>query len=271
MSSFAMQRRWGPMPRPNKIMDYKPKDDSFIIISGPCSFESEKQINEIAKYVADSGATHLRSGIFRAGTWPPAKFGYIEKKAIESYANAALKNNLKNIIEVLNYEDWSFDFISDHCSAYQVGCRAMQHYQLLHKLGTKGKSVFLKRHPGTDIDEFLGAAEHLLVAGVKELFLIERGSVTHSKHVRWDLSLSMIGAVQAITKIPILADPSHGSGRRDLVPSLALAAVAAGANGVLIETHYDPDNSLSDHEQALGKNEYIELMAKMDRVRIALK
>ncbi|HLB42020.1 MAG TPA: N-acetylneuraminate synthase family protein [Gammaproteobacteria bacterium] len=268
MSEFSFKRVWGPVPSYPNVLSYQRPDDKFIVISGPCSVESEKQINFTAGYVAIQGATHLRGGVFRAGTYPGKNFGWINEDLIKSYSDAAKSAGLKNIIEVLDYRD--LDFISKYTDCFQVGCRQMQNYTLLRNLGAYKKPVFLKRHPGSTLDEFLGAAEHLLVGGVTELYLIERGSSTHLNHVRWDLSISMIPTIKNLTKIPIICDASHGTGRRDLVIPMALAGIAAGADGILVETHPDPDKSLSDAEQAIGFLEFRALMYKAKKVRSAI-
>lgn len=269
MSEFAHRRQWGPSPRYDYVKGYSHPNNDFTIISGPCSLELEYQINEIAKYVSEAGATHLRAGVFRAGTYLNKNYGLVDKYLVEAYANAAKKYGLKNIIEILDYEN-QIDQVKDYCTHFQVGCRQTQNYQLLKKLGKCGKPVFLKRHPGIKLDEFLGAADQLLANGVTEIYLIERGSVSHVDHVRWDLSISMIPAIQKICKIPILVDASHGTGRRDLVGAMTLAGVAAGANGCLIETHYEPEKSISDSEQCLGRFDYMKLMTKIQNLRTIL-
>ena len=275
MSDFTNKKTWGPTPRYNRVLNYKrpistmPKDN-FYIIAGPCSIEDKYQIDYIAKYVADSGATHLRGGVFRAGTYPGDSFGLIDLKLIEEYANAAERNGLKNIIEVLDYSDESFNTIKDMASCFQVGCRNMQNFTLLRKLGALEKTIFLKRHPGATLDEWLGAAEHLLIGEKCHPVLIERGSVSHVNHCRWDLSISMIPAVKKITSIPIICDPSHGTGRRDLVEPMALAGIAAGADGILIETHTTPELSLSDADQAIDEFSFKRLIYKANRLRTIL-
>jgi len=142
---------------------------------------------------------------------------------------------------------------------------------LLRKLGASNRPVFVKRNPGATLDEWLGAAEHVLTAGCKEIYLIERGSSSHLTHVRWDLSISLIPAIKAITKIPVIVDASHGTGRRDLVEPMTLAGVAAGAGGILVEVHEDPDKSLSDPDQAVTPKDFEILMSKVHKIRGVLK
>jgi 3-deoxy-7-phosphoheptulonate synthase len=271
MNEFAKRRTWGPTPRYPLVEAYEPPKRDFVVIAGPCSVENESQIRKLAFLLSDADATHLRGGVFRAGTYPGNNFGYVEAGLLGAYSSAAYLNFLQNIIEVLDYSANQLEKISKYCTCFQVGARSMQNYTLLRSLGHYGKPVFLKRHPGATLDEWLGAAEHVLTGGVKELYLIERGSSTHANHVRWDLSISMIPAVKAITKIPVIVDASHGTGRRDLVEPMTLAGVAAGAGGLLVEVHEDPSNSLSDPDQAITPEAFQELMVKVNKVREAIK
>ncbi len=274
LNEFALRRNWGPSFRCPKVLEYQPpasKQNAFTVIAGPCSVESIDQIHEAAETAETFGATHLRGGVYRAGTYPGSNFGYIQQELIAAFKDAANSNGLKNIIEVLDYSNESLPMIAAFADCFQVGCRQMQNYKLLRMLGSFGKPVFLKRHPGSTLNEWLGSAEHLLTGGVTELYLIERGSSTHMDHTRWDLSISMIPAVQAITQIPIIVDGSHGTGRRDLVEPMTLAGVAAGANGLLVEIHKDPANSLSDPDQAISYGSFKKLMGKVNAVRNAVK
>lgn len=272
-TDFAFRRVWGPAPKYPLVMAYEPPKDAleFITIAGPCSVESAEQIHPMADFVGRNGATHLRGGVFRAGTYPGKVFGYVEKELIQHYYGAAKFAKLKNVIEVLDYTDEKLDLVAGLCDVFQVGCRQMQNYTLLRKLGQFGKPVFLKRHPGSTLDEWLGAAEHLLAGGVKELCLIERGTSTHLNHVRWDLSLSLIPAAKALTKIPVICDASHGTGRRDLVEPMTLAGVAAGAKGILVEVHETPEKSLSDADQAVSPETFKSIMKKTKLIREAIK
>lgn len=267
MNEFAKQRSWGPTPKYDMVEKFEPYKRPFTVIAGPCSVESEEQIFTVAEAVSKH-ATHLRGGLFRAGTYKGKNFGWVDKDLFIASKSAAKKFKLKNIIEVLDYRD--LDWLDEYAACYQIGCRQMQNYTLLDVVGKTDKPVFLKRHPGATLDEFLGAAEYVLQAGCKELYLIERGSVGHFTHVRWDLSISMIPAIKAITKIPILVDASHGTGRRDLVKPMTLAGVAAGADGCLVECHPDPENSLSDAAQALSIKDFNDLMFRIDYLKGAL-
>lgn len=270
--NFSHNREWGPTPNYPLVKEYKRPNDDFVIISGSCSVESDYQVNSIARMVKHAGATHLRGGVFRAGTYPKqgAHFGWVDQELIKSFHEAAKSNGLKNIIEVLDYSEESFDKIVNFCDVFQVGARSQQNYSLLRKLGQYGKPVFLKRNTGCTVDEWLGSAEHLLIGGVKELYLIERGSSTLHNDVRWTPCIHTIPSVKSICDIPVIMDASHGTGRSDLVEPVTLAGVAAGASGILVETHEDPEMSLSDKEQAITPNEFQLLMKKVSKVREAI-
>lgn len=268
-SHFNGTRTWGPRPKYERVTSYKRMDNNHIFIAGPCSVEDKNQINTIAKLVKEAGANHLRGGVFRAGTYPSHKFGWVGKDLMEAYSKAARDNGLENIIEILDYSD--MDKVLPYANCLQVGARSMQNYSLLKKVAQTGKRVFLKRHPGSTLDEFLGSAEWLLYHGCTDVVLIERGSVGHVNHVRWDLSISMIPSVKLITDIPIIVDASHGTGRFDLVAPMTLAGIAAGADGCLIEVHTDPDNSLSDADQAITPEEYTKIRGRVDALYSLLK
>lgn len=270
MNQFAKRRTWGPTPKYPLVEAYEPKVKPFAVIAGPCSVENSEMIHSLAEQVSKLGATHLRGGVFRAGTYPGTAFGYRDESLLNAYHVAAKLNGLENIIEILDYSEGAVDFVARYCTAFQVGARQMQNYTLLRLLGAYGKPVFLKRHPGATLDEWLGAAEHLLTGGVTEIYLIERGSSTNANHVRWDLSLSMIPAIKALSKIPVIVDASHGTGRRDLVSPMTLAGVAAGAGGILVEVHEKPDQSLSDPDQAITPKEFQDLMTKIKLVKAAI-
>lgn len=268
MSEFALRRTWGPVPRYDRVMSYEPPSKDFVAVAGPCSVESVEHIQEMAGLVKAAGATHLRGGVYRAGTYPSDNFGLLDEPIRKAYWEAAQDNGLKNIVEIVDIR--LSTIMSKWADCVQVGARQMQNYPLLGVVGGLQLPVFIKRHPGATLDEWLGAAEYILKAGAKEVYLIERGSSTQASHVRWDLSISMIPAAKAITKIPVICDASHGTGRRDLVRPMALAGVAAGADGVLVEVHTDPKKSLSDPDQAIEPKAFYELMQTIKKVRSVL-
>ena len=267
---FSEKRLFGPTPKYELVKQYERPNNDFVLIAGPCSVESKSQITNIAKYVSVNGATHLRGGVFSAGTYPGSNFGWKDIELIKYFHETAYDFGMRNIIEILDYTDDSFEKVLKYADCVQIGARSMQNYTLLKKAAEYGKPVFLKRHPGCTMDEFLGSAEYLLKYGCKELYLIERGSVSHTNHTRWDLSVSMIPAIKTITDIPIIGDPSHGTGRRDLVEPMALACVASGADGLLIETHTSPDESLSDADQATSPESFVKIINKVNKIRSVL-
>lgn len=267
MTELCKKRVWGPTPNYPKVLEYKRSDNEFIVIAGPCSVENKEQIFSLAGKVKALGATHLRGGVFRAGTYPGDSFGYVDMDLIRSFNQAALENGLKNIIEILDYDWLALEKVLPYADCLQVGARSQQNYTLLRKLGATGKTIFLKRNTGCTLDEWLGSAEHLLAGGDCKPVLIERGSSTHMNHVRHDLSISVIPAVKLMTQIPIIVDAAHGTGRWDLVQPMTLAGIAAGADGFLCEVHENPRKSLSDPEQALYPIEFENLMTKVNRLR----
>lgn len=269
-NEFSFKRTWGPKINYPMVLEYQPPERPFIKIAGPCSVESREHIRTMAKIVSECGATHLRGGLFRAGTYPGSNFGWVDKKLIEASYEAAEWHGLQNIVEILDYGDrQSFNHVIQHAHCLQVGARQMQNYTLLTELAMTGKTIFLKRNPGSTMDEWLGSAEYIIKNGGHPV-LIERGSSTHMNHVRWDLSISIIPAVKTVTRVPIVVDASHGTGRRDLVRWMTMAGVAAGADGCLVEVHSDPENSLSDADQAVCPLEYQMLMERVNIIRGAL-
>lgn len=252
MNEFAKKRVWGPEPKYELVENYTKKVHGLISIAGPCSIEDEGQISEIAQELGMLGVRYMRGGIFRAGTYPSSYFGMIDEGLIKIFNTLAHKNNMACVLEVLDYSPLSLAIYRRYADVFQVGARQMQNYKLLHILARDGRPVFLKRNMGANIHEFLGAAEHLLMGGSSEIYLIERGSSTFMNHVRWDLSISAIAAIKRMTHIPVIVDASHGTGRSDLVEPMTYAGIAAGADGYLIETHPRPGESISDSEQAIS-------------------
>jgi len=263
---FNIKRLWGPAPSYPNVENYMRPKDGMIVIAGPCSVESKEQIFDIAERVMESGATHLRGGVFRAGTYPGKNFG-LQTNLLKELHQTANYFELPNIVEVLDYSPEQLELVLENADCLQIGSRSMQNYTLLKKVAETNKPVFLKRNQGSTLDEWLGAAEHLLTNGCGPIHLIERGSSTFENHCRWSLSISMIAAAKQITNIPIIVDAAHGSGRRDLVEPLTLAGIAAGADGLLCEVHTDPDKSLSDSEQALTPDQFYSLMGKVEKIR----
>ena len=267
MSELKFRRTWGPIPNYPLVKERSTiTPGGFFDIAGPCSIESDEQANQIAAEIKKHGIKWMRGGIYRAGTYPGRNFG-LPLELLKEWWGVEKGDGLKSVVEVLDVREISI--IDQYADAFQVGARHMQDYALLKELSRTSKPVTIKRSPGSTLDEFLGAVEYLC-GGSCYPIMIERGGSTHHTHVRWDLSISIIAAVKKITGIPILVDASHGTGRRDLVLPMTLAGIAAGADGFLVETHPDPDGSLSDADQAYPLSEFGKLVENVDAIRKAL-
>ena len=253
MMDYSNQRSWGPKPRYPFVQSVKKNNHSLISIAGPCSIETVGQIAEITTELAKWNISYMRGGVYRAGTYPPDKFG-LQFELLREWHHQCKANGIKNIVEVIDIG--LLDQMEPYCDAFQVGARQMQNYGLLADLSQQDKPVSLKRHPGSTMDEFLGSAEYLCRHGKTNVMLIERGSSTHMNHVRWDLSISIIPAIKQITGLPVIVDASHGTGRLDLVEPMTLAGIAAGADGYLLEVHPEPELSISDRDQAYPLNQF---------------
>lgn len=268
MNEFSQRRTWGPKPAYPKVLEANRPDFRFpIVIAGPCSVESEEQIEAIVPELKMAEVTYARGGVYRAGTYPRQDGVYgLQKPLLRKWASSVREAGLKTIVEVLDIRQ--VDYIDQYADAFQVGARHMQDYALLKELSKSRKTVTLKRAVGATLDEFLGAAEYL-ARGRCAPMLIERGSATHMNHVRWDLSVSLIAAIKGTTGLPVIVDASHGTGRRDLVLPMTLAGVAAGADGFLVEVHPDPEKSLSDADQAYPLWGLQDMVRKATNVRAA--
>jgi 3-deoxy-7-phosphoheptulonate synthase len=265
MSDFNAKRQWGPTPNYPSVFHYdKPRSygSGMLSIAGPCSIESPEQLDAIAGLLKSQGVTWLRGGVWKAGTYPPAEkdFGLVRER-VKALQAAGKAHGLKTIAEVLDLRQ--LEYLDEHVDAFQVGARHMQDYALLTELAQSKKPVTLKRGLGNTLDEFLGAAEYLS-RGRCQPILIERGGVSNLNHVRWDLSISLIAAAKRLTRIPVIVDASHGTGRRDLVEPMTMAGLAAGADGFLVECHPEPSKSWTDTDQSYPLHRVPELM---DRAR----
>lgn len=264
-TNFSTRRTWGPTPRYDKVKAIKPvKRKEPFIIAGPCFAESEAVISKTAQFLARRGVKVMRGGVYRAGTYPPAngEFG-LSLRSLKDFSYHAHHNGLKIVIEVLDYR--LLNIITQFADILQVGARHMQDYALLKEVAQFNGPVTIKRGVGQTIDELLGACEYLCGGRCKPM-IIERGSSTFMDHVRWDLSISAIPAIKAITGIPVIVDASHGTGRRDLVEPMTLAGIAAGADGYLVETHPNPPASLSDAAQAVSFKTFDKIHKKAAKI-----
>jgi 3-deoxy-7-phosphoheptulonate synthase len=235
----------------------------LAVVAGPCAVESETQALEIGRLVKEAGATHYRGGAFKPRT-SPYSFQGLGQEGLKILSKVRRETGLPIITEVLDTD--SIDLVAEHADCLQVGARNMQNFALLKRLGQLRKPILLKRGMAATIEELLLSAEYLLAGGNYEVVLCERGVRTFVNHTRNTLDLSAIPYVQRISHLPILVDPSHGTGKRQKVLPLSRAAVAAGADGLLIEVHNHPDAALSDGPQALLPAMFSELMEQVRRL-----
>ncbi|HEX7285965.1 MAG TPA: 3-deoxy-7-phosphoheptulonate synthase [Candidatus Angelobacter sp.] len=230
------------------------------VIAGPCSIESREQAFTIAERVAKAGARFFRGGAYKPRTSPYA-FQGLGEEALKIMAEIRERFGLRIVTEAIDHE--SLDLVAEYADVVQIGARNMQNYSLLKKAGRLRKPVLLKRGMAATLEEFLMAAEYLLSEGNYEVILCERGVRTFADHTRNTLDLSIVPAVQKASHLPIIVDPSHGTGKRDKVLPLARAAVAVGADGLIVEVHHDPDRALSDGMQSVFPDQFDELMAEI--------
>jgi 3-deoxy-7-phosphoheptulonate synthase len=232
----------------------------LAVAAGPCSVESPEQINAVAEAVAKDGARIMRAGAFKPRTSPYA-FQGLGEKGLQMLREAADKHQLFVVSEVMDPSQ--IRMMTDYVDIFQVGARNMQNYFLLRALGEVQKPVLLKRGMSATIEELLLSAEYILAGGNYNVILCERGIRTFENYLRNTLDIAAIPVIKKLSHLPIVADPSHGTGRRDKVAPMARAAVAAGADGLLIEVHNDPDHALSDGAQSLTPVEFSQLMAEL--------
>lgn len=240
---------------------------SIVVMAGPCSVEGYDQIREIAENVKKAGAHVLRGGAYKPATYPYRFMGHREE-GLRMLSAARDATGLPVVTEVMEPAD--VETVAKYADVLQIGMRNMQNYRLLAAAGSVNKPVLLKRGSWAKIDEWLGAAEYIVAAGNPNVILCERGIVSFEDHTRWTLSLSVVPRLKEVTHLPVIVDPSHGTGRRSLVPSMAKAAVAAGADGLMIEVHTDPDKSVSDAAQAISCDTFDALMEELRAVANAV-
>jgi 3-deoxy-7-phosphoheptulonate synthase len=233
-----------------------------VVMAGPCAVESEAQIMDIAHQLREMGATVLRAGAFKPRT-SPYSFQGLGVKGLEILAKAREATGLAIVTEALDPD--GAVAVAEHADILQIGARNMQNYPLLRRAGSLGIPVLLKRGMSATIDELLLAAEYLLAEGNEDVILCERGVRSFDSHTRNLLDLTAVPVVKALSHLPIIADPSHGTGLRSKVIPMARAAVAAGADGIMVEVHPDPTRALSDGGQSLFPEQFSELM---DQIRV---
>jgi len=238
-----------------------------VMMAGPCSVESRDQIQRVAGVVAESGARVIRGGAFKPRS-SPYSFQGMGEEGLRLLREAADSNGLLVVSEVM--DQTQIPLLTGYADILQVGARNMQNYNLLKELGHATKPVLLKRGISATIEELLLSAEYILSGGNYQVILCERGIRTFESYTRNTLDISAIPVVHKLSHLPIVADPSHGTGRRDKVAPMARAAVAAGADGLLIEVHPDPDHALSDGAQSLTPAQFAELMVQLRMIAPAV-
>ncbi len=242
------------------IGDLKIGGDEVIVMAGPCSAETEAQVQQTAAACKRAGAKVLRGGAFKPRS-SPYSFQGLGEEGLRLLRDAANDHDMKLVTEVMDISQ--IEVISRYADIYQVGARNMQNFTLLRELGRTRKPVLLKRGISATIEEWLLSAEYILAGGNAHVILCERGIRTFESFTRNTLDISAIPVVKQLSHLPIFVDPSHGTGRRDKVASMARAAVAAGADGLIIEVHCDPDHAMSDGAQSMFPAQFDRLMAEL--------
>ncbi len=246
-----------------KIKDVVIGGSEVVMMAGPCSVENEDQIFTIAEIVSKAGAKILRGGAFKPRT-SPYSFQGLGEEGLKLMRKAADKYGLLIITEVM--ESSNIDLIEKYADIFQVGARNMQNFPLLRDLGKTTKPIMLKRGLAATVEDLLMSAEYILSSGNKEVMLCERGIRTFETYTRNTFDLSAIPVIHKRSHLPIIADPSHATGLRDKVLPMARAAVAAGADGLMVEVHHEPEKALSDGPQALLPEQFAELMIQVKTI-----
>jgi 3-deoxy-7-phosphoheptulonate synthase len=242
------------------VGDVRIGGDEVIVMAGPCSAESEPQVRAAAAAVKRAGAKIFRGGAFKPRS-SPYSFQGLGEEGLRLLRDAADAENLKLITEVMDLSQ--IEVIDKYTDIFQLGARNMQNFTLLRELGHARKPVLIKRGISATIEEWLLSAEYVLSGGNNDVILCERGIRTFETATRNTFDISAIPVVKKLSHLPIVADPSHGAGRRDMVTPMARAAVAAGADGLIIEVHCDPDHALSDGAQSMFPAQFDRLMAEL--------
>jgi 3-deoxy-7-phosphoheptulonate synthase len=249
-----------------RIGNQKIGDGSMQIIAGPCAVESREQYLEIAQIVKDAGATMLRGGAFKPRTSPYA-FQGLEEEGLKILAEARDRTGLPIITEVVDPRLVSL--VAEYADVLQVGARNMQNFFLLKEVGKVNKPVIIKRGPSATIEEWIMAAEYVLSSGNPQVIFCERGIRTFETYTRNTLDLSAVPLLKQLTHLPVLVDPSHGTGKWRLVEPMARAAMVVGADGIMVEVHQNPEEALSDGPQSLNPENFRKMVQGLDRLILA--
>jgi 3-deoxy-7-phosphoheptulonate synthase len=256
------------MKEENTVISFTGSDATFggpglAIVAGPCAIESREQAFAVAERVQRAGAQFFRGGAYKPRT-SPYSFQGLGEEALEIMALVRENFGLKIVTEAIDNE--SLELVEQYADVIQIGARNMQNFSLLKRAGRAHKPVLVKRGMSATLEEFLMAAEYVMSEGNYRVILCERGVRTFADHTRNTLDLSLVPAVQRLSHLPIIVDPSHGTGKRNKVTPLSRAAVAVGADGLIIEVHHDPDKALSDGMQSLYPDQFDELMGQVRQI-----
>lgn len=251
-----------------KVKDILVGDGNVQVIAGPCAVEGRDKFLEVARAVKEAGATMLRGGAFKPRT-SPYSFQGLEKEGLEILAEAGRETGLPVVTEIMDPR--IIDLVAEHADLLQVGARNMQNFFLLRELGKINKPILLKRGPSATIEEWIMAAEYIISSGNEQVIMCERGIRTFENYTRNTLDLSTVPIIKQLTHLPIIVDPSHGTGKWKLVEPMALAAVAAGCDGLMVEVHQNPSEALSDGPQSLTPDNFRILMDKVKKLSGVLK
>ncbi len=260
-------RSFKPEPTVVSVGNLRIGGDEVVVMAGPCAAETEDQVGRTAAAVKEAGASVLRGGAFKPRTSPYSFQGHGEA-GLQMLRDAAAQHGMALVSEVMDVTQ--VGLVGRYADILQVGARNMQNFTLLTELGRTRKPVLLKRGISATIEEWLLSAEYILSGGNPDVILCERGIRTFESSTRNTLDLSAIPVVRKLSHLPIIVDPSHGTGRRDHVVPMARAAVAAGADGLIVEVHCDPDRALSDGAQSLEPDHFRRLMAELRIIAPAL-
>jgi len=250
-----------------EVAGLKVGGEELHVIAGPCAVESREQIIETAQCVKEAGATMLRGGAFKPRT-SPYSFQGLKEEGLRYLAEAREKTGLPVVTEVMDTE--SLPVVNEYSDILQIGARNMQNFNLLKKVGETTRPVILKRGPSATIEEWLLAAEYIVSSGNPQVILCERGIRTFETFTRNTLDLSAVPAAKALSHLPVFVDPSHGTGRWQLVAPMSKASIAAGADGLLLETHVNPCEAMSDGPQSLKPENLVQLMDELAQLAPAL-
>lgn len=242
--------------------------DNLTVMAGPCAVESRDQLFEAAAAVKAAGAQFLRGGAFKPRT-SPYDFQGLAEQGLKMLAEAGQKHGLKIVTEIVDVN--AIDLHCEYADVLQVGARNMQNFELLKTVGKAKKPVLLKRGISATISEWLNAAEYIMSEGNYDVMLCERGIRTYETYTRNTLDLGAVAAIKELSHLPVIVDPSHGTGRRSMVLPMSRAAIAAGADGLMIEVHPNPEKALSDGPQSLNPENYNEVMRKVFKLSEFMK